>query len=254
MEGYMERYGKSFRVEHLKARWRQRIALLKHSSRGSCDRHWGISELPGAAGSLVLTFHLHCGVKCSSARALSAPTSSVLTSPLREHWLPKFPALGHSCRKGSSENPHQGPLTMLEKTSELPLLPQILSCATAMPYTFKSLTTDLILWFGPRPSPSPGLYPWSLGWGWSLSLLPFLLICSYLAQWGGTSPTCMASSSHFLLNSRSLPYFSADVYQLLLSHSLWFPWKGNWLCEPNSSHISLWRDPIFRQLKTRDTL
>lgn len=109
MEGYMERYGKSFRVEHLKARWRQMIALLTHSSRGSCGRHWGISELPGAAGSLVLTFHLHCGVKCSSARALSAPTSSVVTSPLREHWLPKFPALGHSCRKGSSENPHQGP-------------------------------------------------------------------------------------------------------------------------------------------------
>lgn len=163
----------------------------------------------------------------------------------------QVPSPWSQLQKGKQwESPSGPPLLCWKKLLSFHSYPRF----WAMPYTFKSLTTDLILWFGPRPSPSPGLYPWSLGWGWSLSLLPFLLICSYLAQWGGTSPTCMASSSHFLLNSRSLPYFSADVYQLLLSHSLWFPWKGNWLCEPNSSHISLWRDPIFRQLKTRDTL
>lgn len=47
--------------------------------------------------------HLHFGLRHSSARALSAPTSSVVNSPFRGLWLPKFPALGHSYQKGSSE-------------------------------------------------------------------------------------------------------------------------------------------------------
>lgn len=121
----------------------------------------------------------------------------------------QVPSLWSQLQKGKQWESLSGPPYNAGKTSELPLLPQILSCATAMPYTFESLTTDLILWFGPRPSPSPGLYLWSLGWGWSSSLLPFLTIYSYSIQWSGTLQ-CAWPPAHFLSSLPHICFWIAD--------------------------------------------
>lgn len=82
-----------------------------------------------------------------------------------------------------------------------------------------------MLWFGPRPSPSPGSYLWSLGWECSPSLLPSLPICSYSTKWGSTSPAHMASCSLPLELQLPLLLFSRHVPATFVPHSL-VPLKG----------------------------
>lgn len=186
--------------------------------------------------------HLHGEVRHNISRASSTLTSSVAHSPIRGLWMLLFRDSSQNLVRAAGRTAVRDLATLGAAFDLWPSLRVLELCHSHALYLL-----NLNCWpigLGPRPGPTPGSYLWSLGWGWTKSLLPALPCSSYWPQWDGILPPPIAPGSLPLLSNR---HVLAPFIWLKRKTHLWVKQKPHFA--PKRSHIqATWRSEVSHSI------